>query len=250
MANIIRCVLPDGVHRFKPFTVADYRDFLLVRNDLLNKSSDEQTNILNELLNDYFHEFPETWRPHIFLKVFTGSIGKTKIPIAFSCPICGKKKQTLFDLSLDDLKSPEVEVAGIKIYFNFPNKFYADKAQQINDNIRSILYNGTEILWENLSDEDKLQVIDAIDIDTLEKIISQMTPMSLTLKMKCCKTTTIKYEDFLNIFCLLLNPDEVFSFYQINHMLVKNQYDMNSIMNMIPVERSIALSLVEKDNKQ
>ena len=38
MANIIRCKLPDGVHRFKPFTVEDYRDFLLVRNDIEHRS--------------------------------------------------------------------------------------------------------------------------------------------------------------------------------------------------------------------
>lgn len=250
MANIIRCALPNGVHRFKPFTVADYRDFLLVRNDLLNKSPDEQVTILNELLEDYFSEFPETWRPHIFLKVFTGSIGKTKIPIAFKCPICEKKKQTLFDLSLKDLKMPTAEVAGIKIFFNFPDKFYEDKVQLISENIKSIEHQGREIPWNELTELNKIQVIDAIDLQTLESVISQMTPISLVLKMKCCKTTAIKYEDFLNIFCLLLNPDEVFSFYQINHLLVKNQYDMNSIMNMIPVERSIALSLVEKDNSK
>lgn len=33
-------------------------------------------------------------------------------------------------------------------------------------------------------------------------------------------------------------------------MLTKNNYDMNSIMNMIPVERGIALSLIEKDSKK
>ncbi|MGZ7259794.1 T4 family baseplate hub assembly chaperone, partial [Streptococcus pyogenes] len=50
MANIIRCVLPDGVHRFKPFTVADYRDFLLVRNDMQHKTYEEQKVIIKELL--------------------------------------------------------------------------------------------------------------------------------------------------------------------------------------------------------
>jgi hypothetical protein len=45
MANIIRCKLPDGIHRFKPFTVADYRDFLLVRNDMLSKEIKEQKDI-------------------------------------------------------------------------------------------------------------------------------------------------------------------------------------------------------------
>jgi hypothetical protein len=250
MANIIRCVLPDGVHRFKPFTVADYRDFLLVRNDLLNKSPDEQNQIITELLSDYFGEFPATWQPHLFLKVFTGSIGKTKIPVAFTCPECGKKKQTLFDLSVPDLKEPEIDVAGITIYFKFPERFYESKADQITENIKSIKYNNQIILWKDLTDENKLQVIDAIDIESLESIIKQMTPVRLDLKMRCCNTRSFVYDNILDIFCLLLNPDEIFNFYQINHMLVKNQYDLKSIMSMIPIERSIALSLVEKDNKK
>ena len=46
MANIVRCELPDGVHRFSPFTVSDYRDFLLVRNDMNTKSPEDQENLL------------------------------------------------------------------------------------------------------------------------------------------------------------------------------------------------------------
>ena len=42
MANIVRCELPDGVQRFKPFTVEDYRDLLLVRNDMNTKSEEDQ----------------------------------------------------------------------------------------------------------------------------------------------------------------------------------------------------------------
>lgn len=53
MANIVRCEMPDGVHRFKPFTVADYRDLLLVRNDMNNKPVEEQKQLLDELLEDY-----------------------------------------------------------------------------------------------------------------------------------------------------------------------------------------------------
>ena len=248
MANIIRCVLPDGVHRFKPFTVADYRDFLLVRNDLVQKTPEEQNIILNELLEEYFEEFPMTWRPYIFLKVFTGSIGKTKIPIAFTCPVCEKNKQTLFSLNTKDLTEPTVEVAGITIYFNYPDKFYDDKATQVAECVKSIKYQGKIIPWNELSEENQIRVIDAIDLNALESIIKQMTPIHLELRMKCCETKKIIYDDFLSIFNLLLNPDEVFSFYQINHMLVKNHYSLESIMQMIPVERSIALSLIEKDN--
>lgn len=250
MTNIIRCVLPDGVHRFKPFTVADYRDFLLIRNDLRTKSPEEQKQVLDEMLEDYFSEYPVVFRPYMFMKVFTGSIGKTKIPVSFVCPKCEKEKSTLFDLSQADLKKPEFEIAGIKIFFKFPEREYEDKAEMIYDCIHEIEHNGNLYKWSSLDKEDQLQVIDAIDFSTFEQIYTQLTPMRFTLRMKCCELRTNIYDDILSVFKLLLNPDEVFSFYQINHTLVKSHYDLDSIMKMIPVERSIALSLIEKDNKK
>ena len=250
MANIIRCVLPDGVHRFKPFTVADYRDFLLVRNDLRTKSPAEQKQVLDEMLEDIFPEYPVVFRPYMFMKLFTGSIGKTKIPVSFVCPTCEKEKSVLFDLSQKDLKRPEIEVAGIKIFFKFPEREYEDKAAMIYDCIESIEHEGAIHSWMSLSKDNQLQVIDAIDFGTFELIYKQLTPMRFELNMRCCETRSNIYDDILSIFKLLLNPDEVFSFYQINHTLVKSHYDLDSIMNMIPIERSIALSLIEKDNKK
>lgn len=249
MANIIRCVLPDGVHRFEPFTVKDYRDFLLVRNDLQSKEYDEQKVVLDELLADYFSEYPKVFRPYLFMKLFTGSIGKTKIPVGFACPVCGKEKQTLFDISLNDVKAPVIEVAGIKIYFKFPDEDYEDKAVMIYNSIKGIEHEGKFYKWEELEDDNKLQVIDAIDFTTFETIYEQLSPMRYTLRLKCCNTQTRIYEDILSVFKLLINPDEIFQFYQINHVLVKSSYDLQSVMQMIPIERSIALSLIEKDNK-
>lgn len=250
MANIIRCVLPSGVHRFKPFTVADYRDFLLVRNDMTHKSPEEQKQAIDEMLEDYFHEFPVSLRPYIFMKVFTGSIGKTKIPVAYTCPKCDKVMQTLFDISLKDLPEPSVSVAGIDIYFKFPEKEYEDKALMICDSIEAIKYNNTRVQWDSLSVENQEKVIDAIDYETFESIYKQLVPMRFELKLKCCDLRTNIYDDILSVFKLLINPDEIFSFYQINHTLIKSSYDLNSIMSMIPIERSIALSLIEKDNKK
>lgn len=250
MANIIRCVLPDGVHRFKPFTVADYRDFLLVRNDMQSKSFEEQKILVDELLADYLHEYPITLRPYIFMKIFTGSIGKTKIPVGFTCPVCEKNKQVLFDISLKDLVEPQLDVAGITIYFKFPDYEYEDKAAMIYDCIKSIKHEGEIIDWKTMSPDNQIQVVEAIDFTSFEKVYSQLTPMRFELKMKCCDLRKNIYEDILSVFKLLINPDEIFGFYQINHTLVKSDYDLDSIMKMIPIERSIALSLVEKDNKK
>lgn len=250
MANIIRCVLPDGVHRFKPFTVADYRDFLLIRNDMTHKSLEDQKQALDEMLEDYFPQFPSSLRPYIFMKVYTGSIGKTKIPVSYTCPKCDKSRQTLFDISLKDLGEPSVSVAGIEIFFNFPEKEYEDKAVMICESIKAIKYNGKVYDWASLDVENQEKVIDAIDFETFESIYKQLVPMRFELKLKCCDLKTNIYDDILSVFRLLINPDEIFSFYQINHTLVKSSYDLNSIMNMIPIERSIALSLIEKDNKK
>lgn len=251
MANIIRCKLPDGVHKFSPFTVADYRDFLLVRNDMNTKTPEEQNEIMNDLMEGYFPDIPPLWRSYVFLKVFTSSIGKTKIPVAWECQKCKKTQKSLLNLTQLDLVDPVVEVAGIKIVFNFPKKTYPNIVEMIRDNIKEVSDSENTYSWDMLTDEIKLQVIDAIDVPTFESITRQMQPIHVELKLKCCDgENLLTYNSIVEIFRLLIHPDEVFTFYQINHMLVKHSYDLNSIMQMIPVERSIALSLIEKDNKK
>lgn len=248
MANIVRCKLPDGVHRFKPFTVSDYRDFLLVRNNM-NRSEAEQKELLDELLEDYFSEFPVSWRPFIFIKVFTTSIGKAKIPLVFECSKCGKNKQFLFNMDLDSLKNPVLEVAGLKIQFNYPSEEYKDPTELILNTIATVQDEAATYKWEDLSDEEQTSVIEAIDIKSLEKIIKEMKPFHIEANFGCCVRRRVVYDNFVDIFKLILNPDEVFTFYQVNHLLVKSNYSLDGIMSMIPIERSIALSLVEKDTK-
>lgn len=250
MANIVRCILPDGVKRFKPFTVSDYRDFLLVRNDMNTKTPEEQINVINELMEDYFPDVPERLRPYVFLQVFTSSIGKTKIPIAYECSECKASKKTLLNLQQAGLNHPEVSVAGIKIKFKFPRKNTESVVSLIKDNIYQVSDSSTTYLWDDLSDEDKVSVVDALDAESIDKVIQMMKPLSFTLKLGCCKPTTIVYESIVDLFKLLIHPDEIFTFYQINHVMAKNHYDLSSIMNMIPIERSIALSLIEKDLKK
>lgn len=251
MANIVRCELPDGVQRFKPFTVEDYRDFLLVRNDMNTKPAEEQKQLITELMNDYFGDYPAEYHPYIFLKVFLSSIGKTKIPVRMKCPICGKYKQYLFSLQQPPLNNPEVSVAGLTLKFKKPLEIIEDTGKMILDHIVSVSDSEGEYAWDDLNDSNKLTVIDAIDVETLEQIIAQMKPFNFELKTSCCdKTTVLKYDNIVDIFKLLLHPDEIFTFYQINHRLVsQGKYDLNSIMRMLPIERGITLSLIEKDLK-
>ncbi|QPB08833.1 baseplate protein [Klebsiella phage Metamorpho] len=251
MANIVRCELPDGVHRFKPFTVADHRDFILVRNDMTTKSEEEQKLIIDELMEDYFYEYPKAFRPYIFLKVYLSSIGKTKIPVVMTCSKCKKDKRYLFNLKQAPLKNPEVEVSGLKLKFSFPDEIIEDTAKMIVENIMSVEDSNGVYEWNTLDDNNKLLVIDAITIDVFESIISQMKTIDFELKTRCCDDTKIiKYDNIYDIFKLLIHPDEVYIFYQINHRLItQGKYDLGSVMSMLPVERGIALSLVEKDLK-
>ena len=252
MANIIRCKLPDGVHRFKPFTVADYRDFLLVRNDMVNKDVHEQSELVNELAEDYFGEYPESWRQYIFLNVFTGSIGKTKIPIVYDCPTCGKTHKRIFNISQDPLENPSLKLNDdTTLKFKFPETINDRLDELIIENLYEVEHQGKTYNWADLSTETKENIIDSIDFESLEELIKNLKPIHFQLRLKCCgPETKLVYDDLHSVFNLLINPDEVFSFYEINHILVKNKYDLQSVMNMIPIERSIALSLIEKDNKQ
>lgn len=251
MANIVRCELPNGVHRFKPFTVEDYRDFLLVRNDMTNRTDEEQKQLVNELANDYFYDYPKSWQQYIFLKVFTSSIGKTKIPVNYECPICGKKTKRIFNLEQTPLVNPTIEINEFtKLYFDFPDEIETNPTKLFLDNIKIVEHENTKYKWDDLTDETKESIVEAIDFVQFENLIKNLSPINFSMKMKCCdKESNLIYNDLHSIFSFLLNPDEVFSFYETNNVLVKNNYDLNSIMKMIPIERGIALKLIEKEMK-
>ncbi|ASD52102.1 baseplate hub assembly catalyst [Pseudomonas phage PspYZU05] len=250
MANIVRCQMPGKIIRLKPFNVSDYRDLLLIRNDLDTKDPATQKTLIDEMLEDYFGNHPESWRAFMFLKTYSTSIGKTKIPVSFKCPECGSKKLARLDLEQPLLESFEIESNGVKIGIKFPDKV-EDIVDMILNNIEYIEYNGIKSEWSKLSDNDKSSVVDLIECDKLEEISKRLKPINITTELKCCSfRSTIHYDNMLELFKLLLNPEEIFAFYQINHMLVNKNYNLADVMNMMPVERSIYLSLIEKDLKK
>lgn len=249
MAKIIRCHLPTGVQRFEPFTVADYRDFLLIRNEIQN-NPDDKYKIIDELLEEYYGDYPEEYRGYIFLLVLTSSTGKSKIPVSFECPVCGKTKRHLFNLEQSPLKKPVIQTAGIELSFRFPKVISDDYGKLFLDTIDTVKDDQGEYPWDSLSDEDKAQVIEAITYQDFEKLIERLHPLYFTLTTRCCESHKLVYDNIVDIFNLLLNPDEVFTFYQVNHLLTKSSYSIGDIMNMIPLERNIALSLVERDSKK
>lgn len=250
MANIIRCKLPDGIHRFKPFTVADYRDFLLVRNDMATRPEEEHAQILDELIDDYFSEYPSSWAKYIFLQVFTSSIGKTKVPIVYECPTCGKKHKRLFNLSQDDYVNPTVKISDdLEIIFSVPDEIDDNAAELLYKNLYRIKFKGKEYNWTDLDQDTKNNIVELITQDVFEEIIKKLKPIYFEITLGCCERHTLKYDTFESVFKLLINPDEIFPFYEINNILVKNNYGPDAIMNMKPFERNIVLALIEKEAK-
>lgn len=250
MSGIVRCELPDKVYRVNPFSVSDYRDLLLIRNDMEGKTRNEQEIILSEMLEDYFPSEKKSHRAYIFMKRFTASIGKTFVPVKFVCPTCNTTKLTRLDLSQASIKDYEIcTYNGVKIKIGFPDIF-SEISEMISDNIKSIEIDGHIYLWDDLSEEEKLQVIDLIPAELLSEIEKKFKPVQAKFTASCCKSTEVSYDNFLDLFLIILNPEEIFSFYQVNHLMIKKNYSLQDLMGMLPVERSIYLSLIEKDLKK
>lgn len=246
--NIIRVKMPDGAKRFKPFTVSQYRDFLLTSTDIKNNPKDEQI-ILDELLEELYPDVDPVFREYVFLNVFISSIGKTKIPLVFSCPECKKERKLLLNLEQKALEPIVINVAGLSIKFKYiiPSDDYA---KTFIESIVSVSDGNVEYQWCELTEDVKESIIDSISFQEFETVVRRMNTILIDQKITCCQTHEIRYNRLLPIFKLMLNPDELFTFYRINHLLTKSNYSFGDLMNMLPVERNIALTLVEKELKE
>lgn len=246
--NIIRIKLPDGVQRFKPFTVKDYRDFLLVSTEIKMNPSEEQT-ILDELLEEIYPDVDPAFREYIFLNVFTSSLGKTRVPLCFTCPTCKKERKMFLNLQVEALRPIVLETAGLKITFKYV-KPSSDYAKTFLEAIERVSDGVNDYAWNELPEEVREQVIDSISFAEFEEVVKQMHTIKIEQKIKCCESHDLRYVGLLPLFKLLLNPDELFLFYRINHLLSRSNYSVGDIMNMLPAERGIVLSLVERDVKE
>lgn len=247
--KIIRCRLPDKNVRFSAFTVTDYRDLILLRNDIELYSYEEQLDMMEEIMESYFPDVPENYREYVFIHTLLSSLGKSKIPLVLTCPECGKEINFMANFDSKGIQHIEVETKyGAAIKIRFPeNK--GNIIEHIQDNILEIKTEQGVFTWQEISEEERLMVIDCIDRDVLEEIIKKSKPLDFSINIGCCNKINLKYQDALSIFKLCIHPEEIFHFYQVNHRLVNHKYDLNSIMKMIPIERSWALALVEKDLK-
>lgn len=258
MVNIIRCVLPSGVKRFSPFTVADYRDFLLLRNHMMTLPEEEHQTIIDELLEDMFLELPKAHREYAFLKVFSGSMGTTKINLSYTCPICGHVHPKILNIAQEDFVEPSITLGNVTLKFSIPEEFIEDTVEMVISNIKEVIIQNKTYKWLDLSEEHREQIISAIDLDTVDKIVARLRPVNFSVNFHCkqteeCKQKTkrkVVYDNVLSVFKLLINPEEIFSFYDINHTLNNSGYEYNSVMGMSPAERSMILSFIERDKRQ
>lgn len=247
--NIIRLKMPEP-KRFKAFTVSEYRDLLVIRNEIQSNAADEKQ-IFEEMLEELYPDYTMMEREYIFINVLLASIGKDKIEAVFNCPKCKRKSNMLLNLRQQPLGTPTLKVSNITIKFKYPDKRY-DLAELFFKCVDTVNDGENTYEWSKLTKADKDAVVDLISYETFKELASQLLMIDTYQTVTCCTKHEIKYNDALSLFKVILNPTEIFQFYRINHVLAKHDYSIGDLMNMMPFERSLVLTLVEKDvkNKQ
>lgn len=245
--NIIRIKLPSGTSRFRPITVSEYRDLLLVRNEMKSKPA-EKHEIFSELLEEMFPNHTPFEREHIFLVVFSGSLGKSLVDATFTCPKCGAMHRLRLKLTQEPLRNPELTVNNITFKFRMPES--TGSPDKLFENTIDRIYDGhNEYDWDDLVDQHD-ELIDLISFEEFVDLSKSFKPIHVNQKIQCCKEYDISFDSMIDLFEVLVNPEEIFNFYKINRALVRHDYSLADIMGMLPVERSIILSLVEKELKE
>lgn len=250
--NLVRCKLPEGVKRFPMINVSEYRDMLMVRTDMENRSDEEQKKIMDEMIEEMFPDLPENYRDYVFATVYLSSIGNTYIPIVVKCDKCGKEIKLNVNFEFGDLNHIDLQTKyGIRLKIKFPET-KCDMVDHITNNILEVTDSVKTYKWEELSEIEQISVVSTIDFDSMKEFINKSNPLYKKITLKCCSNENIVIElnDIVSMFKLFIHPDEISNFYKINHRLSQNNYDYNNIMSMKPMERTLALSLVEHDLKE
>ena len=252
MSNIIRCKFPDGVRRFPMFTISDYRDLLMLRADIELHSKEEQEELMEEILETYFPDVESNYREYVFCAVFLSSIGNTVIPMIVNCPICKKPITIRGNFDHPGLSNIRVKTKyGISLLIRFPSDKNVDIIDYIEENILEVSDDENTYKWENLNPKEKDAIFSIIDKDIIQEIIKKSRPINFNIHTYCCnEKIDIEFNDILSIFKILVHPQELINFYTVNHRMISYNYDLNSIMSMLPIERNISLALIEDDLKK
>ena len=250
--NLVRCKYPDGtVKRFPLMDVSDYRDLLMIRADMDPRSEEEQKAIIEEVMERYLPDVPKNYRPYVFCSIYLSSLGNTYVPLVVECPTCKKEIKINVNFEPKDISDIEVSTKyGIKLKIKYPEDD-SNIVEHIQKNIISVQDSVKTYDWKELSNEEKIAVIGAIDIDVMNEILNKSNPVFKKISIKCCgNPIDIEIRDMLTMFKLFIHKDEINNFYMVNHRMATMNYDIKSIMSMTPMERTVYLALIERDLKE
>lgn len=243
--EIIRFNVFDKKYRFRPFTVKEYRDLLLVRTEL-----DEDETALNDLLEYLFPDIEQDYRSSVFMKRYIATVGKDKLKMKYRCSTCDKNNMFIFNIKTDniELKQYDVKKTNISLLIR-PSILKEIKPKDFLENIEEVIIDQIHYKWIDLSDQEKEQVYQALDMVDINDIKEQ-TLLYYQYKNKCCNDREVKIYNFIDLYKILFTVDEIFEFYKTNRILTNKGYTNADLMDMLYVERTIALSLVYNEEKK
>lgn len=242
MIDVIRVELPTGIKRFKMFTVSEQLRFLLTSSDMEKKTEQEQQTILDEVLDILYPGYSRTEQEYIFVKVYIASFGKDVIRIKVKSK---SKEQETFMIITNFILRNEYKIDDdLTLGFTFP------KTRETNDDmfiecISYIKFKDKKYPWNELSEETKNRVVDSVDFTALKEIY--------TMLRKSC-SVEIKKNEFadtlLPLFRILFSKTEIEDFFRTNFYLNKNGLNIDTMMNISPMERTVYVALLADDLKR
>lgn len=233
---IVRFNVFDKKYRFEPFKVKDYRDLLLLRAEL---NDDENT--MRDYLEFEFPDIDPEYRGLAFMRRYNASVGKDKIKMVSGC--CNK--EFFFDTATNHVSYIEYKIKDTNVKLKLkPIKYVDDFIEVLNKSLVSIITD-KEYYWNDLSQIDKDNVLSIINLKDLEEI-RELVVIKYSYTLRCCNKVNY-ITSFDELFKVLFDIDEIFNFYRLNRFLVKHGYSNNDLMEMLTVERSIALSIIYKE---
>lgn len=241
----VRFNIFDDKYRFKPFTVKDYRDLLLVRAEL-----EDDDKALDDLLEYLFSDIDINYRPLAFMKRLIASIGKDKLKMRFKCSKCEKEKMFIFNIETKHVDYVEYTVPKTNIKLKVKPSLLNTEQDSFEflDNIYEVSTD-LSIKWTDLSKSDKDQIYNALDLHDINSI-KEKSLIKYSYNTKCCESKSVNIYNFLDMYKILFTIDEIFDFYKTNRILNTKGYSNNDLMNMLYVERSIALSLILSEGRK
>lgn len=245
MIKFIRFKIFDKTYKFKPFTVKDYRDLLIIRSEYSNDPT-----VLDELLEDLYPSIEKQYRFSAFIKVFSSSLGKDKIKVKLTCKEHGNKQAFL------DLYTPNIDYTkhtinqGTEYEMNLvfrPGVPGECPVDFIKDSLMYIEQDNKMYEVASLGTQDIDDILANITSKDVNEIMKKCNVINYEILGTCCIKHT--FTDIKSLYEVLFDVSELFEYYKINRYLVKNGYTNNDVMDMMLAERTISVAIVSKEEK-